>query len=328
MNEPKISVVVPTAGRREVLHNCLFALNRQKFKDFEVTVVVPQEESIDGINDRYDSLNIRVVRQEARGLVGARNTGLNTSRGQIVSFIDDDVVVSEYWSQAIYDTFGNDSRIGGVSGPTIIPEDKIGNRDILGFQNKIKNGLFWKIIGRIYISLVLENSPFSIGRIFKSGAFSLGSNYAEFSALDSTFDVDYLEACNMSFRKSVLDQTGGFLGEYGGLGDWSEPDLAFRVREIGYRLVFNPAAAVLHDISKQGVYKERGRDSHQRTLNFLHFYFKWIKPNTPDKLIRFSFNLLFINMYWLYKFIESGSRYWLYGIIATFKGFEREICRL
>ena len=122
----------------------------------------------------------------------------------------------------------------------------------------------------------------------------------------------------MSFRKDILDDIGGFSREYGGIGDWSEPDLAFRVKASGYKLVFNPKAVVRHCISQGGVFKERGSDSYRRMKNFINFYFKWIKPNTLEKFIRFSINLTFLNLYWFYKFIRSGRIQWLKGIPASF----------
>jgi GT2 family glycosyltransferase len=320
MANPDISVVIPTLRRSEELEECLDALSKQTFKNFEV-IIVNNKGELNYLKNKY--FNISVVQQNKEGLVSARNIGLFNAKGRIVSFIDDDVVVSESWTQEIFNTFSKRLNIGGVSGPTLIPQELIDNRDILSFQNKIERNVFWKIIGKIYTYFVLENQPKAIGRIFKSGAFSLGSNYIESTKIAT--EVDYLEACNMSFRKDILDNIGGFSLEYKGIGDWSEPDLAFRVRKVGYRLFFNPKAIVHHRISQQGVYDQRGQDSYQRTKNFIHFYFKWIRPNTLNKLLRFNFNLLFINLYWLYKFFKTHDFAWLLGIKGTLCGLEDRV---
>lgn len=326
MNKPVISVVIPTLGRTKELEFCLDALARQTFPDFEVIIVTDIEERLMHFKTQYANLSITVKAQKEKGLTSARNRGFEVARGDVISFIDDDVVVTETWLQEVLQTFKNSPDIGGVSGPTIIPENMSGNRDILAFQKNSGGNLFWRIVGKIYSYFVLENNPDTIGKIYKSGAFSLGSNFKESTLITKQFEVDYLEACNMNFRKSVIDTIGFFSPEYLGLGDWSEPDLAFRVKKAGYRLVYNPKAIVNHCISQKGVFEQRGNDSCQRMINFVHFYFKWNRLNL-EKSVRFGFNLLFQNLYWCYKFAQTGNVNWLSGIWGTMLGLGGTLCK-
>lgn len=324
MPSPDISVIIPTSGRKKELEECLGSLRKQVFTNFEVIVVAKNKDSFSNLNKDFPSLRILTILQEGSGLAAARNTGIKMASAKFVSFIDDDCIVSEGWLKSLLEAFNSSQDIGGVSGPTIIPEELILNRDILFFQNRNCN-MAWKILVKFYNYLILENKPYSIGRIFKSGAFSLGSNYMDAAKIAEPFEVDYLEACNMSFRKDILEKTGGFSLVYKGVGDWSEPDLAFRVRKRNFRLIFNPKAIVYHQVSKQRVYGEKGGDSYQRAKNFVHFYFQWIKPDTAEKLFRFSLNLLFINLYWAYKFLQAGNINWLLGIKGTFSGLFKEM---
>ncbi len=326
MTKPVISVVIPTLGRTAELETCLNALARQTFRDFEVIVVTDVQQRLIHLKDQYTALQIMVTEQQHKGLTAARNRGFETARGEIISFIDDDVVVTDTWLQEIFNTFNASSDIGGVSGPTIIPEGMSQNRDILAFQKNSSGSGFWAIVGKIYAYFVLENNPNTIGKIYKSGAFSLGSNFKESAQIKQPFDVDYLEACNMNFRKNVIDTIGTFSPEYLGLGDWSEPDLAFRVKKAGYRLVYNPKAVVNHCISQKGVFEQRGNGSCQRMINFVHFYFKWNRLNL-EKAVRFGFNLLFQNLYWCYKFVQTGDYNWLTGIWGTMLGLGGQLCK-
>jgi GT2 family glycosyltransferase len=123
----------------------------------------------------------------------------------------------------------------------------------------------------------------------------------------------------MCFRRSILEGLGGFDYAYTGTGEWQEPDLSFRVRAKGWRLVFNPKAVTWHYISQGGVFKAR-TNSYERSRNFVLFYLRWIKPNNPEKLFRFAINLIFINTYWCYKFFQTRNPDWLKGISGTFIG--------
>jgi glycosyltransferase involved in cell wall biosynthesis len=327
MSSPELSVVIPTLGRARELERCLDSLGSQGFTNFEVIIVSPQPEDLSRLADKYKGLAISLIEQKAPGLTFARNCALAQAQGRIVSFIDDDVTVAVTWAGEIVNTFAQSRVIGGVSGPTLIPEELRENRDILAFHHTQGKNIFWRLAAKFYASVVLEGSPKAIGRIFKSGAFGLGANYPESKQLPANIKVDYLEACNMSFRKDILDKIGGFSPEYAGIGDWSEPDLSFRVRNAGFSLLFNPRAGVEHWISRGGVFTQRGGDSFQRSRNFIRFYFKWIRPNSPAKLLRFGVNLIFLNLYWCYKFFATRSTAWLGGIRGIFYQLGEELCR-
>lgn len=206
-----------------------------------------------------------------------------------------------YWLKKIANSF-EDKKVGGVTGPTIIPKELRGNRDLLCFHNK-------SLINKIYNWIVLENKPFDYARLYKSGGFSLGSTFEIAKKLPSSFECDYLEGCNMAYRTDVVRKLGGFDENYGGCGDWSEPDLAFRVKQVGYKLIYHPKAYLYHNISLQ-----RGdiTDTHQRQLNFMRFHKKWFGWNW-----RYAVNLLFINGYYIKKAIKERNTKWLGGILAT-----------
>ncbi|TBR17622.1 glycosyltransferase family 2 protein [bacterium] len=324
----KVSVVIPTLGRSNVLETCLDSLRKQANKDFEVVIATDKKEKLQYLSGKYPDLKIILTEQAQKGLAPARNAGLSSASGNIVSFIDDDVTIEPQWIDELIKAFGSASDIGGVSGPTLISDSDLCKRDIMIFHQMIKKNLFLKFIGEIYSHFVLEGDPYAVGRICNSGFFSLGSNYPESTRITGYQKVDYLEACNMSFRHDVLNKTGGFSLDYKGVGEWSEPDLAFRVKNEGFKLIFNPKAVVHHHISQQGVFKDRGINVGLRSENFIHFYFLWIKPDNFTKAVSFGFNLLFINAYWFYKFIQTGSFGWLGGLRGTFSGLRSELCRL
>ena len=196
-------------------------------------------------------------------------------------------------------------------------------------SSRKSGNIFLRLIGKIYFGLILENKVNEVGRILKSGAFTPGSNYKSCLNILRPIDVDYLEACHMCFRRRLLQELEGFDYIYKGTGEWNEPDFSFKVRKKGYRLVFNPKAVTYHYISQGGVFKAR-TNSFERSENFIFFYMRWVKADSFEKFVRFGFNLLFINLYWCYKFFQSKNPDWLRGIAGTFVGLmeARRVCRL
>ena len=325
--ELTFSISVFTYNRNDDLLRCLKSLSEQSYSDFAIVVVNGGDYSgVKGVVDQFKDLKIRVVNQKSRGLVEARNIGWKNANADIVCLIDDDLVVSADWLENVRRTFLSDESIGGVTGPTIIPDDKQKNRDFALFLQEFKNSenIFLKLIGRVYIGIVLENKLKEVGKILKSGAFTPGSNYKDCLNLSGLIDVDYLEACHMCFRRKILEELKGFDYRYEGTSEWSEPDFAFKVKKLGYKLIFNPKTVTEHHISQSGVFKAR-TNAYERSRNFIYFYFQNIKPNNPNKILRFSINLCFINAYWCYRFVQTKNVNWLSGVTGTLLGLAKEI---
>jgi len=322
-----LSVGVSTFNRNDDLFRCLEALTKQTFSDFDIVIANGGDyEGVKEVAGRFKNLRIKIVNQQRKGLVEARNLGWRCSSADIVCLIDDDLIVHPQWLEEVRKTFLLDKKIGGVSGPTIIPRERRCYRDFASLLDKFKTSknILVRIIGKIYTNLVLEGKIHNVGKILDSGAFTPGSNYEDCLEIPDLVEVDYLEACHMCFRRDIFEEIGGFDYTYLGTGEWEEPDFSFRARDRGYRLVFNPKAITEHHISQGGVFKNRTQ-AYERSRNFIYFYFRNIKPNTINKALRFGSNLFFINGYWVYKFIETKNPDWLSGIRGSLAGLAKEL---
>ena len=328
LDKPMVSIVIPTKDRCESLKRCLDSLSQQTYEDFEVVIV--DGGSTDGtrsiIAEYSEKLPIRFEAQKG-GLIPQMNKGWKMANGEVVIRTDDDIVASPQWLRQVVATFATSEEVGGVTGPTIMPEEHKQSRDLFYFQKKLKTGnILWRLIGNIYFNYFLEGEESAVGKWFRSGAFSLGSNYEQCLKLDGCIEVDHHEACNMAVKKELLEQVGGFDETFIGIGEFNEPDVSFKIRKLGYRIMFNPKALVFHLPSKEGFFQERP-NSYGRVLNLINFYFRHIKPNNPDKFLRFFSYLLFQNAFFIYKFITTGQIKQLGCILGTIVGLASNIFR-
>ncbi len=325
----KISVLIPTKNRAAALREAFNALAAQTYSHFEVIVV--DGYSTDGthkvVEEYSDKFTILFSSQDG-GLVRAENKGLQMATGDIVVRTDDDAVADSHWLETINQTFNLAQDIGGCTGPTVIPKDHLELRDIFSFQKRFTSrSLLWRVIGQFYNGYLLEGRPFAVSRWFRSGAFSLGSNFDEFTSIPGPIEVDHHESCNMAVRRDLLKAIGGFDPSYIGIGDYNEADVSFKIRSLGYRIVFHPGARVAHLPSKAGIFAER-RAAYSRMLNFVNFYFAHIKPNSWDKLTRFVAYLAFQNVYYTYKFFTTGQFNQLGAYLGTIVGLAKNVFRL
>lgn len=256
--EAKPSIIIPSLGRTKELDECLQSISDQPYRPYEVVIV-----------------------KDEGPLAWCRNKGARLASGNILIFIDDDVVVSKTWLQTISEVLGSRDDLAGLSGPSVITSDYRNNRDVF------KDTLIKRLHDKIFLGELMDLP----GHITDSGAWTTGASREDCSYEGS---VEFLEACNMSFKREAFQQVGGFDESYKGIGDWSEPDLCFRLRQRGKRLWFTRNALLYHRPSKTGAYKKRLKRC-SRMENYLLFSSRWVKPSMRHS----AYKLFMATYYWM-----------------------------
>ncbi len=153
-----------------------------------------------------------------RGLSGARNTGVDWSRGDVVAFLDDDAAAGPNWIDGLLTAYA-DPDVAGVGGGAT--PDWGGQGAPAWFPDE-----FGWVVGCSYRGL-----PETAG------------------------EVRNFIGCNMSFRREVFFDIGGFTEGIGRVGtrpvgcEETEFCIRLRQRHPGARLVFDPELDVRHRVS-------------------------------------------------------------------------------
>lgn len=209
---PRLSVCVVTYERPEFLERCLRSLREGLEEDAEVVVVDASAADQGALARRIDASVVYVHAPELAGwMTRSRNEALRWARGEIIAFLDDDVVLRPGWQHALLSAF-DDPTVDAVAGRTC-------------------NGLAGE-----------ERYEHPVGRLLPDGTLTAG--FA--SRTDGVLDIDHGIGANMSFRRTILAALGGFRDDYPGTALREDTDLFLRIRAIGGRAVFAPEAAVDH----------------------------------------------------------------------------------
>ena len=257
--------MIATYNRCADLKECLtsiFALNTPPYE-----VIVVDSDSKDGTAMMQDLFPLQFISISERNRERARNIGISATRGDIVAFLDDDVVVSSDWLSQITKPYSCDD-VGGVGG-RVIP---YGTRD----------------------ETCMRLSRSEVGRVFKSGLVI--GNFD--TLLKDPVEVDSLIGCNMSFRKELLLRIHGFDENYTGTGYRDDTDVCMQIRKLGYRLVYHPNALVFH--------KFRGKEVDSKwaywyVRNHTYFYFKNLFSGSEAGFPQFVYRMLFPPRYYVMK---------------------------
>ncbi len=117
---PRISVVVCSYNGSRTLRDCLEALQRLDYPNYEVIIVN------DGSTDHTEAIAqdypFRIISTANQGLSNARNTGLHAASGEMVAYTDDDAYPDPHWLTYLGHMFLTTSH-AAVGGPNLPPKD-------------------------------------------------------------------------------------------------------------------------------------------------------------------------------------------------------------
>lgn len=102
---PKISVIMLTYNRQELVGRAIESVLTQTFTDFEYIIVDNGSTDMGGvIADEYALKDgrIKVIHRERGNIGSGRNAGLDAATGEYITFIDDDDFVESDFLDFLY----------------------------------------------------------------------------------------------------------------------------------------------------------------------------------------------------------------------------------
>jgi GT2 family glycosyltransferase len=257
MSKIKLSVVIVTYNRCKDLEECLNSLFSTNEPPNEIIVV--DSNSTDCTRDLVKSYPLKYININERSMVKARNIGFQHAKGEVVAYLDDDVVVSKDWSKYILEPY-KDELVGGVVGRVV-------SYDYSGV-------------------LYLSTKYMAIGKVFNNGLilgnFDIPTQHP--------IEVDTLIGCNMSFRRDLLIKAGGFDENFRGSCFRDDTDISLRLKRLNYKLIYHPKAIVRHKFKGKIV---NNKWFYWTVYNHTYFYLKNFKPMTMRKILAYLFATFF-----------------------------------
>ena len=212
---PRASIIVPVYNQVAHTLTCLRALaEHPPLAACEILVVD------DGSSDQTQAWMAQVAglhfhrRAQNGGFIAACNDGAARARGQVLVFLNNDTVPQPGWLDALLDTFDAQPDAGLIGAQLVYPD----------------------------------------GRLQEAGGvvFSDGSawNYGRFDSPDdpryaSLRDADYCSGAAIAIPRALFESLHGFDTRYSP-AYYEDTDLAFAVRAAGKRVLYQPAARVVH----------------------------------------------------------------------------------
>ena len=208
----RVSVVVPTCNRRELLERVAEAVLRQTLPPDRYELIVVDDGSSDGTEALGAELarrgNVRFVRQANRGAAAARNRGIREATGDAVAFTDDDCLVPSDWLERLAEGYARHPEVAGVGGRIEPPPEALRSSAVARYE------------------ALVARQVFGAGDEEVLGGFECPAGGTN----------------NMSYRRQALLEVGGFDEAFPPFVWGEDADLKLRLTQRGARLLYIPVA--------------------------------------------------------------------------------------
>ncbi|WP_324136803.1 glycosyltransferase [Bradyrhizobium sp.] len=210
------SIIVPVHNNLVDTILCIASLLEHEC-DASYEIIVADDASTDATTDIIPLIGgvVKHVRQNKNlGFLLNCNAAAAQANGKVVVFLNNDTLVLPGWLDELLAPFESIDKAGLVGSK------------LLNWDGTLQEagGIFWE-----------DGSAWNFGR--GQDALAPQFNYLK--------DVDYCSGAAIAVPTSIWKQVDGF-DEAFTPAYCEDADLAFRLRDAGYRTVYNPASAVLH----------------------------------------------------------------------------------
>lgn len=297
VKKPLLSVIITSYSMERFGDICelLDSIKAQGYPKIETIFIVDSSKELyEDIKDYAKTIglgNLLVILRMNRITLGeARNIGSGKARGEIVAFVDDDVVLSPDWAAEMVRSYENDDVIGATG--AALPLWKGGNLDWLPKE------FYWLI------------------------------SCTEWTGWKRIREVRSAYGANMSFRRGAFEKAGSFMQSLGYHAPMAE-DLEFSLRvraKTGKKLVFNPRAMVQHKVYgyRVGLHFVAARAHHigvSRRLLKLTYLKDYASFGVERGVLKGIAKVALVSLLWVFRTpVVSAKTLWLCMTVLLFAG--------
>jgi GT2 family glycosyltransferase len=241
---PTVSVVIVNWNGRALLDACLAAVLEQSVEGGHEVIVVDNgssDGSVDFLRERFPAVRILTVDRNI-GFSAGCNRGIRAARGRYVALLDNDARPHRDWLSALVDAAESDPTIGAVSSrahlqlPDLPPGELFLDPNQPGFEPGRRSGPVMNHAGLMVLS---------DGTVVQRGFWD--EDCGQYDQREEVFAAASTAAL---YRTAALDDAGLLDEDF--FAYYDDSDLGWRLRHLGWKAIYEPAAVVDHLYNSTG----------------------------------------------------------------------------
>lgn len=267
------SIIIPTYNRIDELIDVLDSLSIQTELPAEIIIVDDSDgDNIEQLMERMHTIFIQrnialkyIRNTREKSLTIARNVGIKNATGDVILFLDDDVILDENYLSEISNIYENNSDALGVQG--FIQNDKDSGNTIV---NRLK---------------ILINKLFYFSSNYNGRCRVLPSTNTVYPLyIDGVTTCEWLSGANQSYRRKILEEFT-FDENLRRYSFKEDVDISYRIqKKYPNSLFITPYAKLVHKISPASRLPKKDLTFMKRTYS-LYFFYKNIDQSYKNKII-------------------------------------------
>lgn len=193
-NSPKVSVIIPTYNRPDLLRRAIESALNQTYPNIEVIVVDDHSDyDLDLLRKEYPSVKF-YMNSENRGGCYSRNRGIREASGEYINFLDDDdELLPEKVERQVKKFF--DSQFENVGFVTAHTEDNRSGKTVIK-KNRASGDMYRQLLKKFAISGI-ETLLIKKECLLETGGFDdklqSSQEYDLMIRLSDKYSVDYVD---------------------------------------------------------------------------------------------------------------------------------------
>ncbi|WP_404420857.1 glycosyltransferase [Nibricoccus sp. IMCC34717] len=212
---PDVSVIIPIHNQLGITLDCLASIIGSKCRATYEVIVVDDSSSVETFWHLKQIENLKVIRNFSNlGFVLGCNRGAKEAKGMYVVFLNNDTLVPGGWLDTLIRTFATFPRVGLVGPMLVYPDGTL----------QEAGGICWR-----------DGSAWNFGR----------NDDPEKPEYGFARETDYISGACIMLPRELWEKLDGFDPIYAP-AYYEDTDLAFRVRQHGYQVIYQPACRVVH----------------------------------------------------------------------------------
>lgn len=241
-DDPLVSIIIPAYNQFAYTYNCLKHIY-EFTKNIQYEIIVGDDCSTDITSELENIVKGIKVIHNTRNYQFLTNCNRlsKEAAGKYIVLLNNDTQVQKGWLEALLKLIESDETVGLVGSKLVYPNGLV----------QEAGGIVWK----------------------DATVLQFGNNrQSEERVLNFVREADYVSGASIIIKRELWNEIGGF-DERFAPAYYEDVDLAFKVRERGYKIMYQPESEVIHF---EGVTESLDKEREEKiNVNRKRFLLKW-----------------------------------------------------